>query len=92
VVNAAWERPRHSCEIAHHTVSHQGCDASFLHSGTKDVAEDAGVGHAHRVDPARHPSGIASIAVRVEIGDDQDPGVARSWGSSSKVAATLQAD
>src|ERR1700749_2400171 len=31
-----------------------------------------------------HPSGIASIAVRVEIGDDQDSGVAKSSRAGTK--------
>src|SRR6201991_2211781 len=33
---------------------------------------------------AMQPSGIASIAVRVEIGDDQDSGVARSSRAGTK--------
>src|SRR6202044_3277689 len=33
---------------------------------------------------AIQPSGIASIAVRVEIGDDQDSGVARSSRAGTK--------
>ena len=41
---------------------------------------------------AMHPAGIASIAARVEIGDDQDSGVARSSRAGTKRSVKARPD
>ena len=40
---------QHPGDIAHDAIGDQGGNATFAHPGAQDVAEDAGVGHAHRV-------------------------------------------
>lgn len=55
-----------------HAVGDQGGDAA-LHHARRTVAEDAGAGDAAMASTtAMAPDGMASIAVRVEIGDDHD--------------------
>src|SRR3546814_8168275 len=40
----------HAGDVAHHAVGHQRGDILLLHAGAEDVAEDAGVFHAHGID------------------------------------------
>ena len=59
-------------DIAHHAVGHRRRDAALGHARAQDVAEDAGVRHAQGVDDGDAAPGIASMAARVDFGDDQD--------------------
>jgi len=79
---------KHAFDVAHHAVGNKRGDAAFHHARAQDVAEDAGIGDAHGVDHGNAAFGIASIAVRVEIGDDQDSGVARSSRAGTKRSVT----
>jgi hypothetical protein len=51
-----------------------------FHSHTQNVSINARIGYPIASTTTMHPFGMASIAARVERGDEQDSGVARSSG------------
>jgi len=82
-------RCKHAVLVAHHAIGDQRLHVALDHAHAEDVAEDAGANVAIASATQMQPSGIASMAERVEIGLSQLAGVARSsrTGTKRKVKA-----